>query len=421
MIMLVTTATVVALGVPLAYAVHRTYHGDAVVRLQRQAALAVGEITLPLDAATLAKAFSEPDDPPDVGVYDERGALLAGPGPARADRAVEQALQGQPAAIRLGSTLVVTTPLSDRSTERVVGAVRVFTPESTIWRRTLGAWALMTAVAITALGGAWLAARRQGKRLATPISSLAARAEAAGAGQLTEPPRPSGIAEVDAVADALHTSGNQLADVLARERAFSTDVSHQLRTPLTRLRLTVEHLATTRDADDGPAAALLEIDQIDATIDHLLTLARGRHPKTGRADPARALDAAAERWNPVARQHGRQLTLLTLDNLAAITATPAALDQVLDVLIDNAVRHGAGTITLRARHAPGGVAIEIADEGEHAPEPAHLFDRNGGHDHGIGLPLGRTLVEADGGRLTLLPRPPTTFQIIYPTAPDADE
>ena len=72
-IVLVTTATVLALGFPLAYVLQRAYHGEAVVRLQRQAALAIGEVTLPLDAQTVASALSEPDYPLDVAVYDQTG------------------------------------------------------------------------------------------------------------------------------------------------------------------------------------------------------------------------------------------------------------------------------------------------------------------------------------------------------------
>lgn len=421
-IMLVTTMTVFALGVPLAVAVHHTYDGDAVVRLQRRAALAIGEVTLPLDAVTVTNALSEPDDPPDVAVYDHLGTLLTGPGPAIGDQAVAQALHGQPAALTIGSNLVVATPVNDRTTERVVGAVRVSTPEWKIWQRTLTAWALMTGVASAALAGAWLAARRQGQRLGTPINALALRAAVVGAGQLPGPTAPTGIAEVDAVADALNASALQLAELLARERAFSSDVSHQLRTPLTRLRLTIEQSAGPPDDAERSAVALREIDHIEATVDHLFALARGRHPKTSRTNPATALEAAAVRWNATTHRHARHLTIDVPTTLEAVTATSAALDQILDVLVDNAIRHGTGTITLRARHTPGSVAIHVTDEGDGIGKDTDIFRRKRHHDHhGIGLPLARTLVEADGGRLTLHCCAPTTFQIIYTTAPDDGE
>jgi len=414
-IMLVTTATVLALGFPLAYVLQRAYHGEAVVRLQRQAALAIGEVTLPLDAQTVASALSEPDDPLGVAVYDQTGTLLTGPGPTRPDRAVARALTGQPAEAVIGSTLVVAVPINDRSTERVVGAVRVTTPEATIWTRTLRAWAAMAAIAATALVGAWIAARRQSRRLARPISALATTAESVTAGQMPTPREPSGIAEVDAVAATLHANTTRLFELLARERTFSSDVSHQLRTPLTRLRLTIERRTASASDDDDSAALLREIDQIEATITHLLALARGYRNKPATTDPNTAVHDATERWQHAVQAQGRQLTLQSVDDLPTIHATAAALDQVLDVLIDNALQHATGAITVRARPTAGGVAIEINDQG-----PVARDQRTARAGLGIGLSLARTLVHADGGRLMAFDDPPTTYELVYRSALDPD-
>ena len=414
-IVLVTTATVLALGFPLAYVLQRAYHGEAVVRLQRQAALAIGEVTLPLDAQTVASALSEPDDPLGVAVYDQTGALLSGPGPTRPDRVVARALTGQPADAVIGSTLVVAVPINDRSAEQVVGAVRVTTAEATIWKRTLRAWAAMAGVAATALAGAWIAARHQSRRLARPISALATTAESVTAGQMPRRPEPSGIAEVDAVAATLHANTSRLFELLARERTFSSDVSHQLRTPLTRLRLMIEQRAAGTDADDSSAALLREIDQIEATIVHLLALARGYQNQPTTTDANTAVHHATERWQHAVRAQGRQLMLETADDLPPIHATAAALDQVLDVLIDNAVQHATGTITVRARHTAGGVAIEVCDQGPAAPD-----ERTARAGLGIGLSLARTLVHADGGRLMAFDDPPTTYELVYRSALDTD-
>jgi hypothetical protein len=141
--MAVTVATVLALGAPLAIVVARFYEQETTVRLQRRAALAIGEVTLPLDAATVALALTEPDDPPDVTVYDLAGTRLTGPGPAHADRAVLQALAGQPASRNDGGELVVASPINDRSSERVVGAVRVTSSWRAIWFQIGRAWLVM--------------------------------------------------------------------------------------------------------------------------------------------------------------------------------------------------------------------------------------------------------------------------------------
>ena len=420
-IMLVTTATVIALGAPLAVVVQRSFYDNAVVRLQRRAALAAGEVTLPLDPAAVSNALSEPDGSPDVTVYDAQGQRIAGAGPLTGDTAVQQALDGLPVATVIGAAVVVATPIDDRNAEHVAGVVRVTIARPTIWRQTLRAWGLMAAVATAALVGAWLAARRQSNTLARPVAALAETAHRIGAGQLPAPPHPSGLDEIDDVARVLHASSTRAAELLARERAFSSDVSHQLRTPLTRLRLTIEQL-TRRDDTSQPAAdALREIDHVEATIEYLLTLGRGGPRRGAGVDAASVTVAARQRWQPAVRRDHRDITVDVDGHLDPIAATPAALDQVLDVLVDNALRHGRGPIVLRARRALGAVAIEIGDHGATGTTDITQLARRQHHPgHGIGRALARTLIGADGGRLDLVGSNPTTFQIIYPIADDTD-
>ena len=100
----------------------------------------------------------------------------------------------------------------------------------------------------------------------------------------------------------------------------------------------------------------------------------------------------------------------------ALTTTGAAgsVDQILDVLIDNALRHGAGTVTLTPRAVYGGGAIDVADEGRslNLADESRVFTRGEGQGTGIGLSLARSLAEAEQGRLILLHTQPTTFSLI---------
>ena len=132
------------------------------------------------------------------------------------------------------------------------------------------------------------------------------------------------------------------------------------------------------------------------------------------------LDGIRLRWHPVLAARGRPLRL-------AVTGTPrvrvstSALTQILDVLIDNADRHGAGTITVTVRALDDAVAIDVTDEGPPLPgDPTALFQRritNTGH--GIGLALARRLAEAQGGRLRLATPDPPTFTLLLPATPTA--
>ena len=103
-----------------------------------------------------------------------------------------------------------------------------------------------------------------------------------------------------------------------------------------------------------------------------------------------------------------------------VRVTPARLREAVGALLENALRHGAGAVTVVARATEHGLQIEIGDAGAGVPEELvpHVFDRgvSVGSSTGLGLALARALVEADGGRLELSrPRPPV-FTIFLPAA-----
>jgi signal transduction histidine kinase len=123
-------------------------------------------------------------------------------------------------------------------------------------------------------------------------------------------------------------------------------------------------------------------------------------------------------WRDQAEAEGRSLRLRSAGGLRA-RVTPGRLREALGVLIDNALRHGGGEVTLSAR--PGGVGregmvvVEVTDAGDGVPEELvpHVFDRgvSGASSTGVGLALARALVEADGGRLELSSARPATFAV----------
>jgi signal transduction histidine kinase len=99
-------------------------------------------------------------------------------------------------------------------------------------------------------------------------------------------------------------------------------------------------------------------------------------------------------------------------------ATTARLREAIGVLLDNALRHGAGPVSLAVRSGEATVAIEVSDGGNGVPDElvAHIFDRgvSGTGSTGVGLALARALVESDGGRLELSAARPATFTIFLP-------
>ncbi len=412
----VTAIVLLVLGIPLVIAVHRYLLDAEVVELQAAAATALTEIATPFARGQLRALDRDPDVPASAGVYDADGRKLAGDGPSRADATTRSALRGRSSS-SVDGEIVVATPITAAGSERVLGALRVTESLADAEQRARTAWFAMAGAGAGALGLAGLIGNRLSQTLTAPLSELAERAATIGEEGGVAPQAPSGIEEIDALARALADRSDALTSSIARERRFGADVSHQLRTPLTALRLKVEEgLAGEAEA----RSALADLDRIDQTIDHLLAVARDATPRPGPIDIAEATRATVERWRPRVTAAGRTLTLApTQTTVGCVHRT--SIDQVLDVLIDNAIRHGAGIITVSVRGLNGAAAIEVADEGTSIGllDSERIFEHGHGTDHGIGLAVARSIADAEGGRLLLRSHQPTTFSLVV-MGPDPD-
>jgi signal transduction histidine kinase len=356
------------------------------------------------------------EDDMHVAVYDLDGRRLRGDGPAVPDAAVRRAVSGAIADGGGSSDFVVAVPVT--SAERVVGVVRVSSPASRTYLRIAVAWLGMTGLAAAAVAAAAVLARRQSRRLAEPLERLAGAAQTLGEGDFTVRAPPAGIAEIDAAGGALNRTAERLGDLVGRERAFSADASHQLRTPLTGLRLRLETALEAADPRPGLVAALDTADRLERTIDELIALARDAPAARSPADLPALLSEAEAHWHGPLAADGRSLAVSSDPALPGTPASAAATRQILDVLLANAVRHGAGTVTVTARDADTAVAVDVADEGAGVTIPVdELFRRRTGRaaGHGIGLALARALAEAEGGRLVLTRSGPgPVFTLLLP-------
>jgi signal transduction histidine kinase len=269
-------------------------------------------------------------------------------------------------------------------------------------------------VAAFAIGGplAILLASLLGYALAgaglRPVEAMRRRA-AAGDEQL---PLPAAHDEIRRLGETLNALLARLRGSLERERRFVADASHELRTPLAVLKTELE--AALRDPEPHPAiaSAIEEVDRLSQLAEDLLVLARsheGELPVRREALHVRPLlEGVRDRFVDRATRSGR--TILVEDGDFTISADPLRLRQALGNLVDNALRHGAGDVVLRAGGDDGGVALEISDGGAgFGPDIAErAFERFARGDvartrggTGLGLAIVRAIAEAHGGRATI--------------------
>ena len=269
-------------------------------------------------------------------------------------------------------------------------------------------------VAAFAIGGplAILLASLLGYALAgsamRPVEAMRRRA-AAGDEQL---PLPAAHDEIHRLGETLNALLARLRGSLERERRFVADASHELRTPLAVLKTELE--AALRDPEPHPAiaSAIEEVDRLSQLAEDLLVLARsheGELPVRRETLQVRPLlEGVRDRFVDRATRAGR--TILVEDGDFTISADPLRLRQALGNLVDNALRHGAGDVVLRAAADDGGVALEISDGGAgFGPDIAdRAFERFARGDvartrggTGLGLAIVRAIAEAHGGRATI--------------------
>jgi len=273
---------------------------------------------------------------------------------------------------------------------------------------------------VLAAGGVLLAAVLAaifGAHLTRPLEQLAASAGRLGAGDFSAAlPPVSGIREIDDIRATLAMSATRLDKTLSSERSFTGDATHQLRTGLTGIALQLQLLATHEDdavrADAGHALA--QTDRLTATLDELLDLARG-----GRGSQRMTVYlheiALEHRGDWLNRFQLVRRGLLCHGMSVKVIATPGFVGQIIDILLDNALHHGRGDVRIELRER----TLRISDEGTITERTAEGLFR-GSDDpaapHGRGLALARRLAQADGGRLELVSRSPTTFVLTMPVA-----
>jgi len=317
----------------------------------------------------------------------------------------------------LGTSILATsTPIVGGG--RTEGAVRVTQSVDAVHR------AVRTAIVdLAALGGVVLllglaAGAVVAQRIARPIRRLDRAAREVAGGDLDATVEVEGSSEQRALARAFNEMTQRVKRMLRGQQDFVADASHQLRTPLTGLRLRVEGLADpAREEPPSPAeldAALAEIDRLSTIVEELLVLSRaGEHELPGESvDLGEAAERAVERWRHAAEEASIELRASVGEGEATAWVAPHDLDRTLDALLENALRYSPPGRAVRVAAAPGGLEVRDRGSGLEPGEEEAVFERfrrgsagrRGPAGTGLGLPIARELAREWGGDVTLAHR-----------------
>ena len=237
-----------------------------------------------------------------------------------------------------------------------------------------------------------------------------------------EPLRSSGIAEVDRVAELLERSADRVDRLIAAERQFASDASHQLRTPLTALSMRLEEILQAEDQQtvrEEAGSALAQVERLATVVEHLLENVRDNNLRAGPVPLDEVVLQQVVEWEPAFAARQRIVKATGTRGLVAL-ATPNGLSQVLATLLENSLIHGAGMVTVSTRSTGISLVVEVTDEGPGVPAElgARIFERSvsGRRGTGLGLAVARELAEADGGRLELVQQKPAMFALFLSAA-----
>lgn len=326
-----------------------------------------------------------------------------------------------------GRMLYVVVPI--RSGTSVIGALRITYPVSSVdaivQRRTRSIYIAGLVTLLVAITTAFMLSGAYTRRLRRIHS---ATEQLAGGDLATRiPSTDAGAEELVAIEQSFNQMAARLQTLVESQRAFASDASHQLRTPLTALRLRLENAADS--LHDSAATqqsldqAVVEVQRLQVLVDGLLALARleGRAAHVVAADVDPLIAERLELWGPLAEERGVVLQCAVPSGLL-VSCVPGALEQVLDSYLDNALEFAPSgtTVRIEALAHEHTVDFHIIDEGPGMDELARsrAFDRfwRGRADDsgtGLGLAIAARLAEVSGGSVRLEASAPHGIDAVF--------
>ncbi|HEX8098607.1 MAG TPA: HAMP domain-containing sensor histidine kinase [Actinomycetota bacterium] len=304
------------------------------------------------------------------------------------------------------SILATAVPVFRRGV--VVAALRMTQGLEGVHREVRRTMAGLVVVGLAGLLAGLVVAWALAASLSRPLSRLADAAHRLGEGDLSARSKVTGGGEIGDVAETFDAMAERLEATVRAQREFSANASHQLRTPLTGLKLQLE---SARERAESPEqlrmleAAERETDRLAGIVERLLVLAR--RAERGESIPATDLGEAArdgvERWKERTNAAGASISVV--GDGGSVRARREDLDQILDNLLDNALSHASGPFRIELRGDDGQSVLAVEDRGPGIPpaERERVIERfyrgraaaPGGS--GLGLAIVAELARRSGG------------------------
>jgi len=332
--------------------------------------------------------------PPSIGPQPPTGAPggSAAPGGGDGDRDSPAQVTSAPG----GSVAVAVAP-----TPNGFYQVRVYLSDSKRYEGLSGWYALIIGVSLGLIVLGIVAGELLTRRITRPLLDTARTAQRLSTGDVTARAPTDGPREVADVGIALNRLADRIDQLIVEERETVADLSHRLRTPLTRLRLDAEALTDPEDAE-RVSGRVSEVERMLTAVIH----AARRPQREGRLPSCDATAVVRERvefWSALMDEQGRPSTISLPDRPLAVRTSAEDLAAALDALLENVVAHTSeGTpfaVTLAA--TADGARLEITDEGPGVPESSEVRGRSDRGSSGLGLDIARRCAEAGGGSMTI--------------------
>ena len=309
-----------------------------------------------------------------------------------------------------GQIVVAAVPVIEDGA--LVGVVRISRDVAQVQRAVTTATVAIAAVAFAALVAGLVLAFVLAGSLARPLSRLAAAARALGGGDLTaRAGTVEGGDELREMAGSFDAMADRVERTMRAQREFVANASHQLRTPLTGMKLRLEAAAAATAEPDVQRQLLAteaEVDRLAGIVDGLLVMAREiEEGLETHVDVAAAAADAVERWRDRAEGAGASITVDGAPVNAL--ANPGDVDQILDVVLDNAIAHSPGPVEITTADDGSRAVLVVRDHGEgiaadELPRVTDRFYRGRGAPEGgsgLGLAIAKELAEKWGGTLAV--------------------